>query len=52
MIADERLHIRELALKRILEFKINSTPALNKIRIFKIPAINFDAKGYTELIDW
>lgn len=52
MIADERQHIRELALKRVLKFKVNSIPALNEIRIFKVPIINFDAKDYTELIDW
>lgn len=52
MITDGRQHIRELALRRVLKFKVNSTPALSEIRIFKVPTINFDAKDYTELIDW
>lgn len=35
-----------------MKFKVNSTPAFNEIRIFKVPTINFDAEDYTELIDW
>lgn len=50
MITDERQHVRELALRRVMKFKINSTS--NEIRIFNVPAINFDAEDYTELINW
>ena len=49
MIADDRSHIRELGIRRILKAR-NQPPA--KLRVFKIPAINWNATDYTELIDW
>lgn len=51
MIADERSHIRELAIRRILKARTRDNPLANP-RIFKIPDINWNAKDYTELIDW
>lgn len=49
MLVDERPHIRELALRRILKARQNKP---NNVRIFKVPKINFAATDYTELIDW
>ncbi|CAH1108625.1 unnamed protein product [Psylliodes chrysocephalus] len=49
MIADERSHIKKLGIRRILKAK-NQPP--EKLRIFKIPDINWNAEDYTELINW
>jgi hypothetical protein len=49
MLSDQRMHIRELGLRRILKARtVNS----RKIRKFDIPKLNFDAQDYTDLIDW
>lgn len=50
MITDDRQHIRELGIRRIL--KARSQRTNEGIRIFRIPEINFDAKEYFNLIDW
>lgn len=50
MIIDERKHIRELGFRRIL--KARQSVETNEIRVFKPPKINFEAKDYTEIIDW
>lgn len=50
MLADDRKHIRELALRRILQSRVPRYD--NQIRDFKVPKLNFDATDYTELIDW
>lgn len=50
MIIDERKHIRELGFRRIL--KARQSVETNGIRVFKPPKINFEAKDYTEIIDW
>ena len=49
MITDERKHIRELGLRRIL--KARSNPVVG-IRKFTIPDLNFNSSDYIELIDW
>jgi hypothetical protein len=49
MLSDQRMHIRELGLRRILKARtVNS----RKIRKFDIPKLNFAAQDYTDLIDW
>ena len=49
MIADERVEIGELRLRRIL--KARSEDASSKdIRIFHLPNLNFDAKDYIYII--
>lgn len=48
MLTDTRNHIRELAVKRILQSRQNDVPH----RIFRIPKINFNAEDYIDLIDW
>ena len=48
MLNDERKHIQELAVRRIL--RARSDP--QKLRLFQIPKINFSAKKYTDMIDW
>lgn len=51
MVQDERNHIRELGLRRIL--KARQKDAIRKqIRTYLPPKLNFKAKEYTELIDW
>ncbi|XP_050502649.1 uncharacterized protein LOC126881949 [Diabrotica virgifera virgifera] len=51
MIVDERAHIRELGLRRIIKSR---TVASNKklVRTFKPPKLNFQANEYYEIIDW
>ena len=50
MIGDDRSHIRELGLRRIL--KARSDNIETSIRQFKIPNINFKANDYIGLINW
>lgn len=50
MIGDNRQHIRELALRRIL--KCRSLKCDGEVRDFKVPELNFEASDYTELINW
>lgn len=50
MILDERYHIRELGYRRIL--KGRQSAKKKKIRVFVPPKINFEARDYTEIIDW
>ncbi|KAF2891076.1 hypothetical protein ILUMI_15097 [Ignelater luminosus] len=50
MLFDDRDHIRELALRRII--KDRETESSTKRRIFKPPKINFSARDYTEIIVW
>lgn len=49
MLADDREIIRKLAYQRILKSRAENTLEL---RTFKVPALNFDAKDYTDLITW
>lgn len=49
MLADSRIHIRELGLGRILKSRDHIQ---TEIRKFKIPKINFAADEYFELINW
>lgn len=52
MMTDERQHIRQLAIKRILKVrKDNSTP-LQSVRVFRTPKLNFNADDYIDLIYW
>jgi len=50
MMTDDRPHIRELALLRIL--KAREQPKRNGVRQFTMPPINFDCTDYTAMIDW
>lgn len=53
MITDERPHIRELGLRRILKARtLKSRDKGGSIRQFRIPKLNFDADMYETLIDW
>lgn len=52
MITDERLHIRELAYRRIMKIRSNATNATNTVRSFEVQKLKFEAKEYTDLIDW
>ncbi|GBM82314.1 hypothetical protein AVEN_193559-1 [Araneus ventricosus] len=54
MLADDRNHIRELALRRILKARsaVTTTIATNSIRIFNLPAFNLCAMDYVDLIKW
>lgn len=49
MIADERQHIRQLGLRRILKAR---SQVINGVRKFCIPELNFSATDYTDLINW
>ena len=51
MLYDERIHIRELSLRRILKSR-KAVSNRSIIREFKVPSLNFDANDYIDLIDW
>lgn len=50
MITDERPHIRELGLRRIM--KARSHVSANKIRRFQVPPLNLNATEYHDMVDW
>lgn len=50
MIIDDRKLVRELGFHQIL--KARQSVEKNKIRVFKPPKINFEARDYMEVIDW
>lgn len=53
MLTDDRIHIRELGVRRILKARSSLAPAPSKkVRVFKISALNFEAREYFELINW
>lgn len=58
MLADNRNHIRELALRRILNARkakrSAGTPTIetNNIRVFNLPVFDFCATDYVDLIKW
>ena len=47
MISDERKHINELGLRRILKAERPS-----RMRLFKVPELKFDCGDYIEQTDW
>lgn len=49
MLADDHIHVKELALRRILKAR---TTVDQELRTIGIPKINFDASDYIDLIDW
>lgn len=51
MLADNRQHVRELALRKILKIR-KTTSGFAVLRIFKIPTLNLNAEDYINLIDW
>lgn len=51
MLTDDRQHVRELGLRRILRARTCNQRNVC-IRVFQIPPLNFEATDYTELIDW
>ena len=50
MIADERTHMRELGLRRILKAKQDK--AKSSVRYFNVPTLNFNSSDYIELLNW
>lgn len=50
MITDERKHIRELGLRRVIKAR-QTNPDEQTIRAFNAPTINIEAKDYIEIID-
>lgn len=51
MLFDERRHIRELGLRRVLKARQSASKGKG-IRSFHTPSLKFDALDYTEMIDW
>ena len=51
MLTDERCHIRTLAVRRIIKARKTLQDG-NCVRRFVIPAVNFEATDYVDLIDW
>lgn len=55
MVVDARLEIRVDAMNKIMKIRQKKTKEKTndpKIRVFAIPTINFEAKEYTDLIQW
>ena len=52
MIGDDRHHIRELGLRKILKIRDNGGQNSKNLRIFQVPKLNFDASAYYDMIDW
>ena len=53
MLSDERQHIRELAFRRIMAARKETTSnATTAVRQFRVLQLNFEADDYTELVDW
>ncbi|GBL83056.1 hypothetical protein AVEN_165289-1 [Araneus ventricosus] len=51
MLTDERCHIRTLAARRIMKAR-EIGPDGNYVHRFIIPAVNFQAADYVDLINW
>ncbi|GBO33958.1 hypothetical protein AVEN_4149-1 [Araneus ventricosus] len=51
MLTDERCHIRKLASRQIIKARVID-PDDNCVHRFFIPAVNFRATDYVDLIDW
>jgi hypothetical protein len=51
LITDERQHIRELGIRRVMRARASKKPQ-RFIRTFDVPELNFDAADYIDLIDW
>lgn len=51
MLTDERCYIRTLAARRIIKARKIRTDG-SSVRKFVIPAVNFEATDYVDLIDW
>ena len=50
---DERTHIRDLGLRRILKAKNEiCNKARTPVRCFKVPILNFNATDYVHLLNW
>jgi hypothetical protein len=49
MITDERIHIRQLGLRRILKARSQLVAGVRK---FTVPALNYDSADYIEMINW
>lgn len=52
MVTDDRRHVRELGLRRILKSRANPSQSKNATREFKIPLLNFKATDYIDMINW
>ena len=52
MATDERPHIRQLALRRVLAARSSNNKTNTEPRVFKVPLLNFEAQDYTEIISW
>ncbi|KAJ6617794.1 hypothetical protein Bhyg_17838, partial [Pseudolycoriella hygida] len=53
MISDSRLHVREMAYKRITDSRRRTeTARVIGVRKFTIPSIQFNATDYYDIIDW
>ena len=51
MLSDDRTHIRELAYRRILVAR-KENGSSSRVRKFRVPSLNLEAKEYTELVEW
>ena len=52
MATDERPHIRQLALRRVLAARSSNNETDTEPRVFKVPLLNFEAQDFTEIISW
>ena len=49
MITENRVHVLELGLRRILKARSQRVAGVRK---FAVPALNYDSSDYIEMIDW
>ncbi|GBL82439.1 hypothetical protein AVEN_252575-1 [Araneus ventricosus] len=52
ILHDSRKHIRELAVRRILDARDKKTNNSGGLRFLKLPKLNFEAADYIDLIDF
>lgn len=50
MLSDERREVRMSAVSQIVSLR--DLPSTTQIRKFRVPTLNFNARDYTELINW
>lgn len=51
MLTDEKQHIRQLGLRRIMRARASKV-RLRGVRSFEVPPLNFNADEYFDIIDW
>lgn len=51
MVTDERAEVRRTGIERVIAARALSADQV-KVRVVKVPALNFNAQDYPEMINW